>query len=294
MLIDTHAHLNFNAFEEDFDEVIQRSLENDIWMINIGSQYNTSKKAVEIAQKYKKGVYAAIGLHPIHLEERKIDKTETGSLLKFKTRAEEFNYEKYKELAQNPKVVAIGEIGLDYYYKPKTKRKLEEFKQKQKEVFLKQLKLAQELNLPVIFHCRMAHDDLINELKINNYELGIKGVIHCFTGNWKQAEKYLEMGFYLGFNGIIFKLNLDEIIKKTPLEKILIETDCPYLTPPKVTGRNEPLHLKYIVKKIAKIKNLRAKRTPFSSSPSFSLRENSVFEEIAKITTENAKKLFKI
>jgi len=152
---------------------------------------------------------------------------------------------------------------------------------------LKQLKLAVDLNLPVIFHCRMAHDDLIetlNKQRTTNSEQ-LKGVIHCFTGSWEQAGQYLDMGFYLGFNGIIFKLNLDEIIKKTPLEKILIETDCPYLTPPlpaevltkagPMKGRNEPLYVKYVAQKIAQIKNLSS-------------------EEIAKITSENAKKLFRI
>jgi len=294
MLIDTHAHLNFNAYKDDADEVIKRSLENDVWMINVGSQYNTSKKAVEISGKYEKGVYAAVGLHPIHLETELIKiKIDLEEIQQFNTKGEEFNYEKYKELAQNPKVVAIGEIGLDYYYKPKTKKKLELFKEKQKQVFCQQLKLAQEFNLPVIFHCRMAHDDLIKilELQITSYKL--QGVIHCFTGNWEQAEKYLEMGFYLGFNGLIFKLKgdetsshlssrtaspyspLDEIIRKTPLEKILIETDCPYLTPPQVEGRNEPLYVKYIAEKISQLKNLS-------------------FEEIAQITTQNAKKLFKI
>lgn len=289
MLIDTHAHVNFNAYKNNAEEVIHRSLENDVWLINVGTKYETSKRAVEIAQKYEKGVYAAIGLHPIHLLAKvKIDPEEIES----SAREEEFDYEKYKKIAQNSKVVAIGEIGLDYYYKPKTKRKLELFKEKQKEVLEKQLKLAKELNLPVIFHCRMAHHDLIQTIKqFNNFT--IKGVIHCFTGNWEQAEKYLEMGFYLGFNGLIFKMEVaetpshlppratsshsvfDEIIRKTPLEKILIETDCPYLTPPPMEGRNEPIYVRYVAEKIAKVKKLN-------------------YEKIARITTENAKRLFNL
>ena len=270
MLIDTHAHLNFRVFKEDTDEVIRRSLEGGIWMINVGTQYDTSKKAVEIAENYQEGVYAAIGLHPIHSEE-------------------DFSYEKYKELAKSPKVVAIGEIGLDY------KSEYVLFKEKQKEVFLKQLDLARELNLPVIFHCRFAHEDLIEilnyKLKTINYKL--KGVIHCFAGTWEQAQKYLEMGFYLGFNGIIFKLDLDEIIKKTPLDRILVETDCPYLTPPQVEGRNEPLYVKYVAERIAKIKN-RASARSEGRNESEALIEHVSFEEVAKTTTENAKKLFNI
>ncbi len=277
MLIDTHAHLNFNAYKDDVNEVIKKTLGNNVWMINVGSQYSTSKRAVEIAEKYEKGVYAAIGLHPIHLSDgifkTKIDTEE----IEFNTREEEFDYDVYKDLAESKKVVAIGEIGFDYWYRPKTKIRLEQFKNRQKEIFLKQLNLAQELNLPVIFHCRLAHEELINILntKYNIQNTGFKGVIHCFTGTWEEAKKYLEMGFCLGFNGIIFKLNLDEIIKKTPLERILIETDCPYLTPSPIEGRNEPLYVKYVAEKIAKIKN-------------------SNFEEIAKITTKNAKELFKI
>jgi len=278
MLIDTHAHLNFSAYKNDVSEVIKRTLDNDVWMINVGSQYSTSKRAVEIAGKYERGVYAAVGLHPIHVCE------------------EEFYYEEYKELAKSSKVVAIGEIGFDYWYRPKTNVRLEQFKQRQKEAFEKQLELAEELNLPIIFHCRVAHEDLINILNtrysIQNTKL--KGVIHCFTGTWEEAKKYLDMGFHLGFNGIVFKLDLDEVIEKTPLEQMVVETDCPYLTPPPMARRNEPLYVKYVAEKIAKIKNIRAKRTLFSSSPSFSLRENSVFEEISEITAENAKKLFNL
>ena len=180
MLIDTHAHVNFNAYKDDADEVVRRSLDNDIWMINVGSTYETSKRAVEIAEKYEKGIYAAIGLHPIHLSsgilKTKIDPAELPSgthgasaeEIEFETKEEEFDYEKYRELINRcliggpskRRVVAIGEIGLDYYYRPKTKIKLEQFKEKQKEVFLKQLELAKELDLPVIFHCRIAHDEL--------------------------------------------------------------------------------------------------------------------------------------
>jgi TatD DNase family protein len=193
--------------------------------------------------------------------------------VEFKTQEESFDYEKYKELARSSKkVVAVGEIGLDYYYKPKTNVRLESFKNKQKEVFSRQLDLAKELDLPVIFHCRMAHDEMIDIL--GNYE-NLKGTIHCFTGTLEQAEKYLKMGFYIGLNGIIFKFNIDEIIKKIPLDKILIETDCPYLTPPPMAGRNEPLFVKYVAGKVAQLKSLSV-------------------EEIAGKTTENAKKLFKI
>jgi TatD DNase family protein len=245
MLIDTHGHLNFNAYKDDADEVIRRSLEGDTWMINVGSQYDTSRRAVEIAEKYPQGVYAAVGLHPIHS-------------------GDEFDRAEYKELAKSKKVVAVGEIGLDY------KQEYVSSKEKQKEVLLKQLDFAKELNLPVILHCRMAHEDL---LELINSEM--RGVIHCFTGNWQEAQKYLEMGFYFGFNGIIFKMDLEEVVKRTPLERILIETDCPYLTPPQTEGRNEPIYVKYVAEKITQLKNL-------------------TFKEVVEATTKNAKKLFKV
>lgn len=194
MLIDTHSHLNFNAYKNDYKEVIGRSLSSGLWMINVGSQYDTSKRAVEIAENYSEGIYAAIGLHPIHLAsgifKTKIDEQE----IAFNTREENFDTRKYSELANSKKVVAVGEIGLDYYYRPKTKTKLEEFKNLQKEILLKQLDFAESFGLPVIFHCRMAHDELIEILQNKK---GLTGVIHCFTGTIKQAEKYLEMGFYL-------------------------------------------------------------------------------------------------
>jgi len=253
MLIDTHAHLNFNAYKDDTNEIIQRTLKNNVWLINVGSQYSTSKRAVEIAEKYEQGVYATVGLHPIHIQDN-------------------FGYQEYYKLAKSKKVMAIGEIGLDY------KPEYLSFKKQQKQVFLEQLDLAKELKLPVIFHCRMAHAELIEILKARSgMLLHLPGVIHCFTGTLEQAEQYIEMGLYLGFNGLIFKMNQwDEVIKKIPLAKILLETDCPYLPPPEFVGqRNEPLYVKYIAERIAKIKNIS-------------------YQEVAKTTTLNAKKLFNL
>jgi len=193
----------------------------------------------------------------------------------------EFDFEKYKSLAENPKVVVIGEIGLDYYWRPKTTKKKEFFKQKQKDLLSKQLELAKELNLPVIFHCRMAHEDLLEilnyKLKTINYQL--RGVMHGFVGTLEQLKEYLNFGFYIGFNGIIFKkiegINFEENIRNTPLERILIETDCPYLIPSPVEGRNEPLYVKYVAERIAEIKKIS-------------------FEKVAEVSTENAKRLFKL
>lgn len=283
MIIDTHSHLNFKAYKNDFNEVVNRTLRDNIWMINVGAKYETSRQAVELAEKYNEGVYAAIGLHPIYaaaeFQKIKTDPEEGEFLVK----EEIFDKEKYKELAKSKKVVAIGEIGLDYYYKPKTNTKIEQFKEKQKEILLQQLDFAEELNLPVILHCRMAHQDLLEILKTKK----VKGVVHCFTGTLEEARQYIDLGFYIGINGIIFsalggpalggKLPLDDIVKNIPLDKILVETDCPYLTPP-VEGkdnRNEPIFVKHIIQKIADLKGIS-------------------FDEVADKTTENAKKLFKI
>jgi len=262
MIVDSHSHLNSRAFDNDRDEVAERTLAGGVWMINVGSEYKTSKKAAEIAEKYKEGVYAAIGLHPIHCDKEVFDKR------------------RFLGLAKSKKIVAIGEIGLDCY------KDYEIFKEKQKKAFLEQLDLVKELNLPVIIHCRMAHQDLIEILKSQipmtnaqsnpKSQIPIRGVIHCFTGKWKEAEEYLKMGFYLGINGIIYKLNLREVIEKTPLDRILVETDCPYLVPPAAnTGRNEPLFVEYIAREIAKIKNIN-------------------FQKVADTTAQNAKNLFGI
>lgn len=275
MIIDTHSHLNFNAFKEDFDKVIKKTLAENIWIINVGTQHETSQKAVEIAKQYKQGVYSAIGLHPIYAAAEFVKTRTDPDEGEFIIKEQDFNKEKYEEIAlkSGGKVVAVGEIGLDYYYKPKTTAKLNQFKEKQKKIFLQQLELAKKLNLPAILHCRMAHDDVIEILRLNKLA---GGVIHCFTGTVEQAQKYTEMGFYIGFNGIIFKLNLDNVIKEIPLDRILVETDCPYLTPPKEgSKRNEPIFIKYAIQKIADLKN-------------------TSFQKIVDQTTQNARKLFKI
>lgn len=265
MLIDTHSHVNFKDYQNDYDEVIQRALTQKIWLINVGADYKTSEKAVNLAQFYAEGVYAAVGLHPIHVQDKKYD------------------FKAYEKLAIDFKVVAIGEIGLDYFHcKRRTKKATEEIRELQKEVFLKQLELGRKINKPLIFHCReaapkdgQAHQDLIKILKTTITDE--RGIVHCFSGNWAQAKDYVNMGLLIGFNGIItFSDNYNEIIKKLPLEKIVLETDCPYLTPIPFRGkRNEPAYVKYVAEKIAEIKDLS-------------------FKEVAEQTSQNAKNLLKI
>ena len=249
MFIDTHAHVNFNAFKDDADEVIERSLKENVFMINVGSQYSTSRRAVEMAKKYD-GIYAAVGLHPTHIEH------------------ETWNMEQYLELAKDEKVVAIGEMGLDYYH-----IKEEVDQKKQKEVFLAGIKLANETQKPMAIHCREAYEDLLKILKNNPVEK--RGVIHCFVGGMKTAQEFIELGFKIGLNGIItYSESYDKLIKNIDLKDILLETDCPYLTPaPRKGERNEPTYVKLVAEKIAQIKQISA-------------------EEVAEITTQNAKTLF--
>lgn len=280
LLIDTHSHINFNVFKKDGDEVIHRALDNDIWLINIGAQYSTSRRAVEYAEKYKEGVYAVVGLHPSHIYEKTEKNTEweKGKEREF----EEFEPKKYLKLLESPKVVGVGEIGLDYYDGIS-----EEEKDKQKQVFLEQVDLAKQMNKPICIHCRKAYDDLID--LVNMFSFGcsnclmscsgakLRGVVHCFMGRLSQAQKLTEMGFYLSFNGLItYARDYDKVIKEIPLEKIVLETDAPYLTPePHRDERNEPIYVKYVAEKIAKIKKVS-------------------FKKVAEQTTKNARELFGI
>src|SRR3989339_611583 len=186
LLIDTHAHVNFNDFKDDSREVIKRALDENIWMINVGAEKKTSERAVKMAEEYKEGVYAAIGLHPSHLVEQDVEYKENEEIVKYKSKPEEFDYGFYLNLAKNKKVVGIGECGLDYF-----RTSDESFKEKQKEIFIKHLKLAKEVNKPIIIHCRNAHDDL---LAIFNLEAKLpSGVMHFFTGNLEQAKKIAEL-----------------------------------------------------------------------------------------------------
>ncbi|MEA2064999.1 MAG: TatD family hydrolase [Patescibacteria group bacterium] len=279
MFIDTHSHLNFSVYINDRDSVIQRALENDTNLIIVGSQITTSERAVKIANQYKKDVHAAVGLHPIHLQEFHVDEDE----MQFNSRAEKFNYDKYKNLAQDEKVVAIGEIGLDYFrLKNRAKKDISddeeaEIKEDQKRIFIQQFKLAQDVNLPIIIHCRDAHEDLIKILrKLKSDYPKANGVIHCFNKDLETARKYFDLDFLISFTGLVVFLKGYEWIKGVPDDKFMIETDCPYLTPPPHRGqRNEPIYVKYIARKIAEIRGVDV-------------------EEIAKITTKNAKKLFKL
>ena len=283
MFIDTHAHVNFAAFKDDAEEVIRRSLDNETWMILVGSEFKTSNRALNYANKYEKGVYAAIGLHPIHLQTGLIENNDENGEYSFAPRAEEFDYGSYEKLAKFEKVVAIGEIGLDYYHLNPSED-IPTVKKKQQEVFAQQLLLARSLDLPVIIHCRQAHDDLLTILQDFKKEYGHIlpinkpwGVIHCFSGDEDLAWKYFNLGLLISFTGLItFSQQWDDLIRKTPLEKMMVETDTPYMTPEPYRGqRNEPVLVQYVAARIADIKGIKT-------------------EKVAEITTATARSLFRI
>lgn len=328
---DIHSHINFNAFKDDGDEVIKRTLDAGVWTILVGSQYDTSKRAVEYANRYEKGIYAAVGLHPFHLLEQDIDMNEEGSIndLTFlhdrekvlkdknfnganeqkinphtnndiasgtrnrknnngiigvgvKSRVEKYDFEKYLALAKSSeKVVAIGECGLDYQKQEtsnkKQKTEFKIIKKMQIETFKRQIELSLKINKPLIIHCRNVYKDILDILSSYRDSKNLRGNIHCFLGNWDEAKKYFDLGFSVSFTGIITFTNAhNEVIKKSPLERIMIETDSPYLAPIPYRGkRNEPLYVKEVARRIAEIKNLD-------------------FEKVAEATTKNALKMFGI
>lgn len=271
---DTHAHANFNAFKTDGEDVLHRSLENGVGVINVGSQYSTSVRSVEYAHKFDSGIWAAVGIHPVHLKKGSFTHHDPSELeeIEIKTTGEDFDYQKYLELAKDNKVLAIGEVGLDYHHFEEDDN-VGELIKKQKEILIEFIKLANEVGKPVLLHCWDGYDDLLEILSENPVDK--KGIVHSFIGSYKTANKFIELGYKIGLNGIItYGNSYDRLIKEIGLENIVVETDCPYLTPrPLNKGtRNEPLFVKYVAQKIADV------------------LEVSI-EEVAERTTQNAKKI---
>ncbi len=283
--IDIHSHTNFIAFDADRGEVIERALRGDTWVINVGTQIDTSRKAVEMTEEYPEGVYAIIGLHPIHTGASFHDVKELGEGGKeFTSRGEVFSKEAYRELLKHPKVVGIGECGLDYY------RCDTEYIEIQKKNFIEQIELANEFNKPLMLHIRNNKDKpefnaymdaleiLKKHQKINpSTPLRARGDVHFFAGGLAEAKAFTDFGFTLSFTGVItFTTDYDEVIRQTPLEMIMSETDAPYVTPTPHRGkRNEPVYVREVVKKIAQIKELPE-------------------DKVAEVLINNAKRVFKI
>ncbi|WP_404469287.1 TatD family hydrolase [Sutcliffiella horikoshii] len=254
MLFDTHVHLNADQYEEDLQEVIDRAQAEKVTnMVVVGFDRKTITRAMELVEKYD-FLYAAVGWHPVDA----IDMTE-----------EDLAW--IEDLASHEKVVAIGEMGLDYHWDKSPK-------EIQKEVFRKQIQLAKKVKLPIVIHNRDATADVVQILKEEDAK-EVGGIMHCFTGSLEVAKECMEMNFYISFGGPVTFKNAKkpkEVVKEIPMEKLLIETDCPYLTPHPYRGkRNEPGYVRLVAEQIAELKEL-------------------TIEEVAEKTTANAKKLFGI
>ncbi len=262
-LIDTHGHVNFEGYEEDRQAVIDRIKQQGMRVIVPSSQLPTSQKAVELAQQFD-FLFAAIGIHPIHAYD------------------EEFRPEAYQLLIDTGFVKAIGETGIDYYHVKEKSVPFEQLAAKQEELFRNFIKLALINDLPIIAHVRLSqeHPNAYQEVLRIMKDLKVaKAVIHCYTGDVGDAADLIKAGYYLGFTGIVtFDKTgvLEKVVKQTPLEQLLIETDAPYLSPEPYRGkRNEPIYVLEVARKIAQIKGL-------------------TLEEVIRVTTTSAVKLFKL
>ncbi|MFZ3100814.1 MAG: TatD family hydrolase [Desulfitobacteriaceae bacterium] len=253
MIWDTHAHLDDQRFQDDFVQVCERAKLSGITRIlNVGFDLASSQRSVQLAADYE-FIYAAIGVHPHDAAETYLE-----------------TWDSLKQLAKMPKVIAWGEIGLDYY------RDLSP-RDKQKEVFIQQIKCANQVGLPIIIHNREAHEDVLSIVQEHPPQHG--GVFHCYSGSWEMAKVLLNQGFYLSFAGPLTYKNARhtaEVAKNIPLDRFIVETDSPYLTPEPHRGkRNEPAYVRNVVARMAKLKEM-------------------PLEEIAMLAMNNAKRLFNV
>lgn len=252
---DIHGHMNFVAYDSDREEVIKRTQEAGVSMITIGTQFDTSKTAVALAETHE-GMYATVGLHPIHTSKSHHDAQELGEGGKeFTSRGEVADMEVYRALARHPKVVAIGECGLDYYHLD------QESIGKQRVALETMIDLANEVGKPLMLHIRNSTDKAAPSAYKDAYEIirnraKVLGDLHFFAGSIEEARPFLELGFSFSFTGVItFARNYDEVIRFLPLDRIMSETDCPYVSPIPFRGkRNEPAHVIEVVKMIAKVR----------------------------------------
>ncbi len=262
-MFDCHSHVQFAAFENDWKETLERARAAGISIINVGTQKDTSAKAVAMANLYKNGVYAAIGLHPIHTSKSHHDENEMGggeAAKAFTSRGEEFDYTYYRHLAEDPKVVALGECGLDYY---RPTGDAVDYKVKQLTAFLQHVKIAQETNKALMIHCRPskgtddAYDDLLQMVLGSKFPTD-RAVLHFYVGSTAMTQKFLDAGFNFEFGGVTtFTTDYDEQIKMIPLDRITLETDSPYVAPEPYRGkRNEPAYVVEVAKKLAQIKGV--------------------------------------
>jgi len=254
MLIDSHAHLELPEFARDLDEVIRRAKESGVeYLFTVGTEERDWKRAIEIAHSHP-SIYAVLGVHPHHAKE-----------------IDDRTYPVLKELCRSEKVKACGEIGLDFY-RDLSPRDL------QLRRFREQIALAKELDLPIVVHDRDAHRETLEVLKSEKAE-ECGGILHCFSGDFEMAMQCIEMGFYISIPGTVTFKNAEkfqEVVKRLPLESLLVETDAPFLAPVPFRGkRNEPSHIRYTAQKVADLKGVS-------------------FETIAEVTTKNARRVYRL
>ena len=252
--IDTHTHVNLSAFDEDRDDVLARAKSAGVALINVGTKRSTSEKAVEIAST-NEHAYAIVGLHPVQTTARHHDEDETGEGGKpFTSKGEVFDYEYFKELAKDTRVVAIGECGLDYFHTTPESIGV------QKDAFISQIHLANELGKPLMLHIRNGKDASMNAYRdvweILKSESKVAGNAHFFVGTVDDAKLFLDIGFSVSFTGVVtFTRDYDEVIRYVPDEMIHAETDAPYVAPVPHRGtRNEPAYVIEVAKKLAEIR----------------------------------------
>lgn len=292
-MFDSHTHAHFAAFEADYKEVINRALKAGVGLINVGTQVDTSRKAIQVAHEFEnEPVYATVGLHPTHTEKSYHDSQELGggeAAKAFVSRGEEFDAKVYLEMAKDPKVVAIGECGLDYY-RPTDPVKT---KARQMEVFIEHARIAKAVNKPLMIHCRPskgsddAYEDILEILASEELK-DIPKISHFYVGSAHITKHMIEAGFYFTFGGVITFPRptaqggglgagyYDEQIKMIPADRILLETDAPYVAPQSKRGqRNEPVNVIEIAQKMAEIRGVE-------------------YNRIEAMVRENAQRIFKI
>ena len=253
ILVDTHAHIDEEGFAQDFDEMLERAYANDVkYVVNIGANMDESRVSIELADKYE-SIYATVGVHPHDVAEE--DDKALDQLAKW---------------CEHDKVVAVGEIGLDYF-RSQTSKEMQAY------AFAAQLDVARQMHMPVSIHDRDAHGDVMRMLK--NEGKGINGILHCFSGSWEMAKELIKMDYYIAIGGAVTFKNaakLPEIAANIPLEYLLLETDCPYLAPHPHRGtRNEPANIRPIAEFIANIRGI-------------------TLEELAAATTANAARIMRM
>ena len=269
-LVDTHCHLHFPAYADTLPGVLDRMRQGSVWAVTVGTTASTSLAGIEFAQTHE-GIYATVGYHPEHLTSLFHDENE-GEF-------EPFDFEKLKALASSDEVVAIGETGLDFF-RIDAQHDRAAAEKLQEDVFRKHIELAAESGKPLVLHCREATDRLLEIVREELHRRRkIKGVMHCYSGNWDEARRILDLGLYISFTGIITfpvrktadpERHVHRVIERMPLERMMIETDAPWLAPEPHRGQqNEPAYVEFVARKIAELRGLD-------------------YDEVASLTTENA------